>query len=224
MKDVKEELKENLNRLFGVYLPNKVDLENLTNYLYKVMVYSLKNTNIKEEAKKITGITELDKQGFEKALHSIAIYSARDVMFKTLKSTFNQLKNQVDLVSTSSEPNFHYSDRMVSYGNRRNSSEADFTLDDIGDMAVAPSSAKIELSKKVVEESDSIKIPNRIHNLTGIDSDLEFDISDESLSKFNMGGVPKKEDEVDDNYRSNASDYSSSVYSSVPYTDSGLDY
>ena len=84
-KDCKQELKEELNSVLGNYIPNKIDLENLTTYLYKTMLNTMKDVNVEEELKRVGSVTDNDRTGFNRALHTIALSASQNIIFQTLK-------------------------------------------------------------------------------------------------------------------------------------------
>lgn len=233
--DAKQKLKRELNVLIGKYIPNKIDLENFTNYIYKLTVITLKDEDIKKEYEKINGISEIDKQGFMRAIHTMALSSASNVMYQTLRETFNTLKNQVDLIQVNAHAG-KYVDDCVSQGFDildKDPNSTDFDLADLGNLGKVSQEAKENLEKNIekLKEEDRRWEQERVveqyrasptRNNTWSSSDIEFNI-DKDLQEFNMGGVPSKGN-TDDSFLSDASSYSDGTYTKVPTVDKDLDY
>lgn len=247
-KDNKQVLKEELNSLIGKYIPNKIDLENLTNYLYKLVVVTFKDTDMREEFKKINGISEIDRQGFLRSLHTVALSASSNVMYKSLIDTFNTIKNQVDLVQAIPQPQVRSAEQYAPRPQiQRNSglypmrsvdpNEGSFDID-LSDVGKTSDSAREALAKAVEEsrEADLIQqetyiqqyreSQNRQRSQKWQSSDQDFDISNDDLSKFNMGGIPQSSDDNEEgkDLTGDVSDLTSTMNGKPKFGGISLDY
>jgi hypothetical protein len=204
----KDELKKELERLFGSYVPNKVDMDNLTSYLYKMFVSIFKDADMKKEYKGIKGITQLDEDGFKKAIKDIALFTSQKVLVETMNRSYRELKNVVPLVDVSSVKTSNNKKSIISAQKNNFVAEAEFDID-------IKNIPKVKKQKVKVEEKDSIP------------SEFESVINVELLDEINkntqkMGVVSNSDD--DEGNLTLGTGFLSEGYSSVPDVDISLDY
>lgn len=199
-KDKKQILKEELNSVLGAYIPNKIDLENLTTYLYKVITKTFQDSDMHEELKKSGNLTEMDKQGFLRAVHTIALSASSNVMYQTLKETFKSVKNQVDMVQSipniQAQSNIQYAPRpqvnsVYSPQRMIDNSTGDFNID--LSMGKSSSESREALMKAVQEErvKDQQQLIQQYQSQHipvsfNIPDEQAFDFSEESMASMNM--------------------------------------
>lgn len=191
-KDCKQELKEELNSVLGNYIPNKIDLENLTTYLYKTMLNTMKDANVEEELKRVGSVTDNDRAGFNRALHTIALSASQNIIFQTLKETYGSLKHKVDLVTVNSQHSnggmYVPSPNIPRPDNRMTSVEGEFDID-LSAVGKVDSESKEELRRKAledIEKSREVAAQYMQRNSSSIPDEQEFEMSNEFLSEVNM--------------------------------------
>lgn len=220
--DVRKEIREELDRLIGKYIPNKIDLENFSNYLYKLCMNKMKSANIVQTD--VPEVNEIDEMAFLRAVHTLALFSARDVMYRTLQETFNSVRNKVSLVevdqSVHTVNTIPEESKMVIIP----ADEGDFRIDLSDTRLRVDNKTKTLLQNEVEKEYGMQKQPST-HGWSS--SDKEFNIGEDSIQEFNRA-APKKYSNINksdaDNFMSDASSFTSESYSSVPEVSKGLDY
>jgi hypothetical protein len=194
-KDAKKELKNELNSVLGDYIPNKIDLENLTTYLYKVMLKTINGVDIEKEISKVGDITENDVNGFNRALHTIALSASQRVVFQTLKETYGSIKNKIELVKAQQNENTFVPTPLVSSNvvnpHRMSPIEGEFDID-LSSVGKVSSESVEALRKQVLENEERDRelyehsFPQRKQYNNPLPDEQEFEMSEEFISKVNM--------------------------------------
>lgn len=178
-----EALKKVLTKLLGNYVPNQADMDNLSSYLYKVVVSVFKDADMKKEYKSIKGITQLDEDGFKKAIKDISLFTSQRVLIETLNKSYRDLKNIVPTVTVEDAASNPQMLKPVKVPTNNSVAEAEFKID-IKSVPKVPKQKKSETvvqEKKMASEFEpDVKInldevnknTNKPNNTSGDDGDL----------------------------------------------------
>lgn len=169
----REEFRKEVEKVLGGYVPNKVDMDNLVNFMYKIFVSVFKDADMKKEYKNIKGITQLDVDGFKKAVRDISLFTSQMVMIETLNKSYKELKNivpsvSVDMIAQNMSGVPIQQKRSSQEGNSV-VAEAEFDID-------IKSIPKVNISKNTTQREKKEDI---------IPSEFEYGISMDSLDKIN---------------------------------------
>ena len=169
----REEFRKEVEKVLGGYVPNKVDMDNLVNFMYKIFVSVFKDADMKKEYKNIKGITQLDVDGFKKAVRDISLFTSQMVMIETLNKSYKELKNIVPSVSVDmiaqNMSGVPVQQKKPSQEGNSVVAEAEFDID-------IKSIPKVNISKSTIQREKKEDI---------IPSEFEYGISMDSLDKIN---------------------------------------
>lgn len=213
MSDRRDVMKECLNRLLGQYIQNPVDLENITNYLYKMSVIIFKDTDMKEEVKNINSMTAMDEEGFKRALRNISVFTSNKIMLEVLSQTFMQVKNTIPMTTVQEVQSVSNHRRATT---QSASSEVEFDID-------ISSIPKVDTAP-LFEQQRQNASQRRVQS-PRISSEFEIgDIDLDAINKSIPGGQNVVPIDVPMGFVTDASSMTDSSYSDVPDVKISLDY
>ena len=204
MSQYEEAFRKVLEKLLGNYVPNKADMDNLSSYLYKVFVSVFKDADMKKEYKSIKSITQLDEDGFKKAVRDISLFTSQRVMIEALNLSYKQLKNIVPAVTVNDTVPNVISNPSKKVNVNNTVAEAEFSID-------VKSVPKVKAQEKV--KSTEKKVASEF------DPNLEMNL--EEINKNKPKGNGSSDGEGDFTL---GAGILSEGFSSVPNIDISLDY
>ena len=209
----KEELRKELDRLLGNYVPNKADMDNLSSYLYKLVVSVFKDADMKKEYKSIKGITQLDEDGFKKAVRDISLFTSQKVMVGTLNKTYRDLKNIIPMTTITDDiAQKDIAKKSIPVNNSNSVAEAGFSID----LKKVP---KIKQPKKPKVEKKEEVLSSEF------ESNVELDLDEINKNTLKLSQVTSSSsDSDDDGDLTLGAGFLGEGYNSVPDIDISLDY
>lgn len=214
---LEEKLGKALNKILGDYVPNKVDMDNLTNYLYKLIVFLSKDVDMSEEYKNIKSFNQLDEDGFKKAIKDIALFTSQRVMLETLNKTYKEMRNTVPVVKIDRSKGF------LEYGETPNKKET------IKSSMVAEPEFQIDLSavpkvKKIEKTKEEVQVRVIKTVAPEFDSSGLIDLDKVNKNPSSTGISNDNEDDNDTDLTLGAGLVGGAKFNSVPDIDVSLDY
>lgn len=219
MNDVEKQFRDRVGEVLGKYCPNETSLNNLSVYLFReVLDVLMENRDLmKEIFMNYQKNTDMDKVTFMKSVKDLSVSCTQELVHKVFAKSFMDMKNKVPMSFplVVNEKGVVINQKKESDLNR-NVGQFDINIENI---------PKVE--KKPQKPVQKVKETSNVFD--GVELDLdEINQRTTKQNSFRKVNVNKSENNVKQNqeqdFITDASEFTSEVYTSVPKVEDGLDY
>ena len=218
MNDVEKQFRDRVGNTLGEYCPNETSLNNLSVYLFREVIDVLMENRslMKEVFMNYQKNTDMDKMTFIKSVKDLSVSCTQELVQKVFAKSFTEMKNKVPMsFPLVVNENGTTLSRTKESDLNRNVGQFDINIEDI---------PKVE--KKVQKHLQKEKESSNV--FSGVELDLDEinqrTTKQSSFRKINNNSNSSKNNDLEQDFITDASEFSSEVYTSVPEVESGLDY
>jgi len=215
MNDVEKQFRDRVGNILGEYCPNETSLNNLSVYLFREVIDVLMENRslMKEVFMNYQKNTDMDKMTFIKSVKDLSVSCTQELVQKVFVKSFTEMKNKVPMsFPLVVNENGTILNRVKDSDLNRNVGQFDINIEDI---------PKVE--KKVQKPLQKEKESSNVFD--GVELDLdEINQRTTKQSNFRKANNNNSKNNVEQDFITDASEFSSEVYTSVPKVESGLDY
>lgn len=213
MTNEQNEFREVMESVIGRYIPTKLDLYRISDYIFQMALDVLKDSDVSSIKESTPDFDEIERRDFYRAFRDMAIFMSQRILAQTISDVHKKVKNMIPICEVPSAGGNNTS-FIRSTQNNYSTNEAEFDID----LSTVP---KVDL--RVVKTAVENDIRLEKEKQKQLSSDFEADIDISSLVKSQQE-KPLASKYANPLGSSDTSELSDGLYERVPEVDKDLDY
>lgn len=213
MTNEQNEFREVMESVIGRYIPTKLDLYRISDYIFQMALDVLKDSDVSSIKESTPDFDEIERKDFYRAFRDMAIFMSQRILAQTISDVHKRVKNMIPICEVPSAGG-NNSSFIRGAQNNYSTNEAEFDID----LSAVP---KVDL--RVVKTAVENDIRLEKEKQKQLSSDFEADIDISSLVKSQQE-KPLASKYANPLGSSDTSELSDGLYERVPEVDKDLDY